>query len=150
MAEPLSIAASTIAIVQATQLAGQALIAIHTYYGDVKKAPETARKLAGEIKSLEGILNQMRTYGEENKQSIAIPNLEENLKDCSKSLEKLQAMLYTTQKVSKLKKMLKGLKQALNKQEIADIMSQIQRYKETFSLGLAVENMWVILVKRFN
>ncbi|RPB14393.1 hypothetical protein P167DRAFT_68583 [Morchella conica CCBAS932] len=143
MAEPLSIAASTIAIVQATQLAGQALIAIHTYYGDVKKAPETARKLVGEIKSLEGILNQMKTYGEENKQSIAIPNLEENLKDCSKSLEKLQAMLYTTQKVSKLKKMLKGLKQALNKQEIADIMSQIQRYKETFSLGLAVENIFI-------
>lgn len=149
MAEPLSFAASIIAVVQATQAAGQALIAIYTYYGDIKNAPENARKLTVEIKSLREILNQMKTYGEENKQSIAIQNLEENLKDCSKLLEKLQAMLYTAQKISSLKRMWRKVKQAFSKKEIADIMSQIQSYKKTFSLGLAVENMWVILVKRF-
>ncbi|KAI5847263.1 hypothetical protein DFP73DRAFT_374719 [Morchella snyderi] len=143
MAEPLSFAASIIAIVQATQAASQALIAIRTYYGDIKNAPETARKLAAEIKSLEEIINQMKIYGEENKQSTAIQNLEGNLTDCSKLLEDLQIMLYTARKgnVSKLGKVWRRLKQAFNKKDIADIISKIQNYKKTFSLGLAVENI---------
>lgn len=136
--DPLSIAASTIAVIQ---LAANVI----QYIIDAKDAGDDRQRILYEITSVHGFLYLLKNKAEQ-------PQWDETFFETMKSLnafrgpleqfkivlERLATKLRPTQG---LKKFGKALTWPFQKQEIEDILSSIERQKSLFSLALQNDHM---------
>jgi hypothetical protein len=133
MADPLSISASIIAVLQLTST-------VVGYLNDVKDASEERLRIRDEITSASFLLYMLRDRAEQASlgeawlstvRSLSVPK--GPLEQFKRALEQLAARLAP---VNKLRKFGKALKWPFQREEIKDILSTIERQKSLFDLAL--------------
>ncbi|KAI5839964.1 hypothetical protein DFP73DRAFT_634096 [Morchella snyderi] len=142
MADPLSITASVIAIVQ---LAEKLITLDYTYLGGVKGASKYLQDLVGELQSLGNFLVTLQDYvqADENLESIALQPIDGQngpLLGCALELRRLQLKLEPKQG---LKGIIQNLKWPLKEAEIRQSIARIQRQKNLFVLAFTMDNLTV-------
>jgi hypothetical protein len=139
MGDPLSISASIIAILQLTA-------SIIRYFKDAKEAREDCRKALVEFAAIHELLHLLnesldRPFAHRDKkchdlmQSLRVP-----LNEFRLLAENLEAKLKPT---TELKKVGRALVWHFEKNEIKQLLSEIERYKLLFSLALQNDHMYI-------
>jgi len=143
MGDPLSISASIITILQLTS-------SIIQYFKDAKGAGEECRKALVEFAAIHGLLrllneNLDRPFAHRNEemlQSLRVP-----LKEFRVLTENLEAKVKPT---TGMKKVGRALVWHFEKNEIKQLLSEIERYKLLFSLALQNDHMYISISSVFN
>jgi len=134
MADPLSISSGIAGLIS---LAGVVIGQCYRYGCAVSGAPEEARRLIAEITGLSGILIGVQSLTAENEKS-PFP-WETTVIECRQLLEGLSVRLQKygpDPAKSSSKRIISRLMWPLRRDETADILSAIERHKNSLSLGL--------------
>ncbi len=138
MAEPLSITAGIIAVLQLTAKAVQ-------YLNDVKDAPTDRQQILIEISTVSGFLHTLKDLAEKMQpgnahlaamRSLNVPN--GPLEQFKSALERLVSKL---KPAHGLRKVATALTWTLDKGEVNSILSKIERQKALFLLALQNDHM---------
>lgn len=135
MADPLSITASIIAVLQLTSSILQVL-------NDVQCAYEGHAKLHAEIKSAKYILETLKNLSQDDKLGFAWEKtlllLEDPIKDFSEALETLLRKLKPAHGVKKIGQ---AISFPFEKKEVTSILQSIERQKSLFALAIQNDHM---------
>jgi hypothetical protein len=138
MADPLSISASIIAVLQ---LSGTVI----GYLNDVKGASEDRHRLLNEVTSISGLLYFLKDraaqsqYGDSWSMTLASLNTPKGpLEQFKSALERLTLKLAP---VEGWRKAGKALAWPFQKEEIKEILGAIERHKSLFNLALQNDHM---------
>lgn len=140
MADPLSITASIIAIIQLTGT-------VTKYLSNVKDSPEDRGRLLLEISNLSGLLSTLGKISEESTSDdswratiIQLSTPDGPLEQCRRFLQQLSTKLAPA---AGLRKFGKSLLWPFQKAEILEILNRIERLKTIFGLALQTDHMCV-------
>ena len=142
--EPLSAAASVIAVVQ---ISGQVFNLCQKYCSEVKGARKDIQSLRNEVMSLQDVLTNVADLAEDpgsGKLSIlSLLNQHDGpVKQCQKDLIGLIEKLEPGQGESKMKQFgLRALKWPFSSREVEKLLTTIGRHKATFSLALTADHV---------
>jgi hypothetical protein len=137
--EPLSSAASIIAVIQLTesivQICGTYISKVRDAKEDVIRLQQNTRALTVVLEALDNLLHEPK--GSEMSTS---QRLRSDITDCSSSLTSLKDKIdpETTQKPMR-KWGFRAIKWPLKRTEVDKAVSDIERYKTLFSLGLQID-----------
>ena len=135
MADPLSVTASIIAVLQLTGT-------LIRYLGNVQDATGYKTRLLLEVSGAKGVLETLRDLSQESVQGDPILStlglLVEPLKHHESTLRKLENALAPAQGLRKLGK---AFKWPFEKGEIMDILGNIERQKTLFGLALQADHL---------
>ena len=134
MADPVSVAASIIAVLQLTGT-------VVRYLGNVQDATGYKSRLLLEVSAAKGVLETLRDLSQESVPGDPILStlslLKEPLKHHEATLQRLENALAPVQG---LKKLGKAFKWPLEKTEILDVLGSIERQKALFGLALQADH----------
>lgn len=144
--DPFSIALGSITICQVASKIIQFGIA---YGQSVSGLPEEVKLLVSEITLLNGVFSALCSSllggSEETKSGVDAGVLKETIQECEEKLQELYAYLLKQQdSSSRLRKLGRALKWPLREQDTRDWIARMERYKNTFSLALQQEDMYVV------
>ena len=135
MADPLSVAASIIAVLQLTGT-------VVRYLANVQDATGYKSRLLLEVSGVKGVLETLRDLSQESVQGDHILStlslLQEPLKHHEVTLRRLERALAPAQGLKKLGKVFKW---PFEKGEIVDILGSIERQKTLFGLALQADHL---------
>jgi hypothetical protein len=133
MADPLSITASIVAVVQVSAIVLKSL-------GDLKDAPRDLRRLRTEIDNLQGILlpalERLTRPEEEKLAMVQLLSAQGPLEEFRVLLEQLKKKLAPAAGLNKARR---AVTWQFQKGEVKDILSTIERQKSLFALALQTE-----------
>ncbi|BCR82721.1 uncharacterized protein ACHE_10123A [Aspergillus chevalieri] len=139
--DPLSGAASVIAVVQLaaaiTQICG-------TYLNKVKDAKRDIQRFQKEVIALSCVLQSLHEllHGPNSAKITAAEDLVNNITTCSSTLTKLKEKIEPETMQRRMRRWgLRAFKWPLNRSEVDDAISEIERYKTMFNLSLLVDQM---------
>jgi len=150
----LSAAASIIAVID---LAAKAATTIYSYSVSAKDCPDSVQHLQRELNAVKGILNELKTLAErlDRERCEAKPDLlsshlfgeDEELAQCQKTVQQLLDGLEGDWRVKLEKewrvKLGRRLRWPIEEKNIMSFITQLERYKATFSLSLLADSMCV-------
>lgn len=135
MAEPISISASIVTLVQMS-------VAVVRYLGDVKYHPHYVSRLRIEIDSLQSVLLPALQHLEWSEDGNPAPG--RLIKAQNGPLQELRVMLEDLEKrlepTAGLRKVQKAVTWPFRKSEVSDIVDAIERQKSLFKLTLQLNN----------
>lgn len=135
MADPLSVTASIIAVLQLTGT-------VVRYLGNVQDATGYKSRLLLQVSGAKGVLETLRDLSQESVQGdpflLTLGLLQEPLKHHEVTLQRLETALAPAQG---LKKLGKAFKWPFEKSEIVDILGSIERQKTLFGLALQADHL---------
>lgn len=148
MGDPLSTAASVIAVLQLT---GALISLSKDYIRGVKDAPKDAQQLVDELRSFEKVLSTLRDHvlNDTNLESTALQALNGQngpLQACALELQRLQLKLVPQRG---LKGIIDRLRWPLKERETSQYISQMERHKGLFTFAVTIDQLWVKLAGQF-
>lgn len=140
MADPLSITASVIAVLQLT---GTMITLGKDYIKGVKDAPEDIQQLIDELQSLGKVLSTLRDHivNDKDLKSTALQALNGqngHLSACALELKRLQLKL---EPEKGLRAKINRLKWPLKEKETFQYISRIERHKSLFTFALTIDQL---------
>jgi hypothetical protein len=143
MADPLSISASIIAVIQ---LSGTVI----EYLNGVKAASEDRQRLLNEVTSISGFLYFLKDRAEQSQQGNSWSSTLKSLNGPKGPLEQFKiALERLTSKLAPvvgLRKAGKAITWPFQKEEIKELLATIERQKSLFSLALQNDHMCVLVL----
>jgi hypothetical protein len=143
MMDPLSCAASIIAVIQLT---GSIAGICGGYISKVKNAPKDILDLQMEISSLGGVLELLDKLlrGPNGKKLTTLQELSDQAAKCSSILKILSDKINPETTQSSVRRWgLRAFKWPLTRTEVDEAIRQLERYKSLFSLALQVDQVYV-------
>ncbi|KAF3940520.1 hypothetical protein ABW19_dt0207180 [Dactylella cylindrospora] len=144
MGDPLSTAASVIAVIQ---VSGFLLSTLGKYVKDVKDAKKDVKLLQQEVESLERVASDTRKFVEKYTEKT-LPNretLRNALDECEDRMRRINKELEGGTKRSFLRKLKisRSLEWPFDKEEVEDMIRDLERYKGTISLSIQTNHIQV-------
>jgi hypothetical protein len=144
MAEALGLASSVIAVID---LSAKVTSWCSEYYANVKNAPDDIKRLQGETQRLRETLDQVLSLcgGPNGPKLQASHNLRNGIMECRVQLAQLESKLAprTSQKVMR-RFGVRALTWPFKTNEVDSIMKKLGSCKDTISLGLQVDQSYVL------
>jgi len=140
--EALGVAASLIAVVEAS--AKIASICVQ-YSHAVKHAKSDIERLRGEVEGFTALLREVeQLLGGPNKAQFSTSQkLHKTLKDCLSELTKLEEKLSPGRRQKAMSRLgVRALKWPLERNEVNKVIDDLERYKQTVSLALQVDQTY--------
>lgn len=134
MAEPLSTAASIIAVIQIT--AAVASLS-YRYTNGLNRAPDDLQRFMNELKLLTIVLSNLQISALENPESTALWNLDHPIQSCTLEMGSLKGKL--APKKNWLGSALAKLQWPLDETETMEYIWRIERLKSHFMLALSAD-----------
>jgi hypothetical protein len=139
----LSSAASVIAVIQ---LAGSIVKICGGYIQEVKDAREEILALQQAVTGLEGVLQQLKEFfqGPNGPKLSSSQTLDGDITNCSLALTALEKKIDAGRRHQAMRRLgFRALAWPLKRAEVERVVSDLERYKSSFTLSLLIDQMCV-------